>query len=239
MILNTIVAMFFDILRWLKKQIIFLKSYKKKTKYKSVFFKLGSYIDEETSFEGNNSVSYKTKIYKSLIGRGTYIGEENKFSRVEIGRFCSIGSRVRNVSGRHPVNIFVSTHPAFFSLEKQSGFSFTKQSKFEELKYVKNSKYLTVIGNDVWIGDDVILLDGVTIGDGAIIGTGSVVTKDLEPYSVNVGVPAKKIKYRFNENEIEFLLSHKWWENDFNWIKENYSLFENIDEYKKYINKRA
>ena len=74
----------------------------------------------------------------------------------------------------------------------------------------------TIIGNDVWIGKDVNIMGGVTIGDGAIIGTGAVITKDVPPYAVVAGVPAKILKYRFDEEAIAAFLRIKWW----NWSEE-------------------
>jgi tetrahydrodipicolinate N-succinyltransferase len=72
------------------------------------------------------------------------------------------------------------------------------------------------------------LIDGVTIGDGAIIGAGAVVTKDVPPYAIVGGIPARLIKYRFEPDEIEFLLKLKWWDKDLEWIKNNSKLFNNI-----------
>ena len=89
----------------------------------------------------------------------------------------------------------------------------------------------TDIGNDVWIGNNVIIKYGVKIGDGAILGAGAVVTKDVEPYSIVGGVPAKVIKYRFSPDEIKFLLAFKWWDKDLNWLKENKHKFQNIGEF--------
>lgn len=79
------------------------------------------------------------------------------------------------------------------------------------------------IGNDVWIGRDVTILPSVNIGDGAVIGTGAVVNRDIPPYAIAVGVPAKVIKYRFTPDEIEKLLKIKWW----NWTDEQ--IKKNID----------
>jgi acetyltransferase-like isoleucine patch superfamily enzyme len=70
----------------------------------------------------------------------------------------------------------------------------------------------TNIGNDVWIGDNVIIKGGVTVGDGAVIGAGAVVTRDVPPYAIAAGVPAKVIKYRFGEEKIRKLLELKWWD---------------------------
>jgi carbonic anhydrase/acetyltransferase-like protein (isoleucine patch superfamily) len=81
------------------------------------------------------------------------------------------------------------------------------------------------IGNDVWIGNDVIILSGVNVGDGACVGAGSVVTKDIPPYAIAVGVPARTVKYRFSEEVIEYLLKIRWWHWDDDKIKRNKSFF--------------
>ena len=90
---------------------------------------------------------------------------------------------------------------------------------------------ITHIGNDVWIGLNATILDGVTIGDGAIVAAGAVVTKDVPPYAVVAGVPAKIIKYRFTESQIDFLLKFRWWEKDRKWIQQNYKRFQDIESF--------
>jgi acetyltransferase-like isoleucine patch superfamily enzyme len=89
-------------------------------------------------------------------------------------------------------------------------------------------EYFAKIGNDVWIGSDVLIMEGVEIRDGAIVGSGAVVSKNLEPYSVNVGNPIKEIRKRFEDKEIEKLLKLKWWDKDLDWIKSNASKFEDV-----------
>ncbi len=91
------------------------------------------------------------------------------------------------------------------------------------------------IGNDVWIGENVTIIGGAKIGDGAIIGSNAVVTKDIEPYSINVGIPARKIKYRFQDNEINYLEKIKWWDKPQKWIQENARLFRDIKVFKEKI----
>jgi acetyltransferase-like isoleucine patch superfamily enzyme len=161
---------------------------------------------------------------------GTYIGAYAELDGVSIGRFCSIGKRLHIIAGRHPTRIFVSTHPAFFSQLKQAGFSFVSDSRFSEFKYADefHKKYV-VIGCDVWIGDDVSILDGVRIGHGAILAAGAVVVNDVLPYSIVAGVPARIIKKRFSDSQIEFLLHFKWWEQPWEWIAAKAELFNDID----------
>lgn len=210
----------------------YLRNYIYKSKFrlqnKNIYLLEKSVIDKKCTFEGHNLVGRNTMLLNCHLGVGTYISENVVLKGVKIGKFCSLGSRIFNTAGNHPSSIYVSTHPAFFSTRQQAGFTFSDKNFFEELKFVEN--FLVKIGNDVWIGDDVTIQDGVTIGDGAIIGAKSLVTRDIEPYTVNVGIPCKPVRYRFNKEEIEFLLNYKWWERDFDWLQKHSHLFQNIDD---------
>lgn len=204
-----------------------------------VVFKKGSTAGRNTVFEGKNLLNVNSQVYSSYVGFGTYISGNTKFVKAKIGKFCSIGQNVRNHFGLHPSSDFVSTHPSFFSTKKQAGFTFVKENFFQEHQFIDSeNKYTIRIGNDVWIGNDVSIMDGVKIGDGAIIATGSVVTKDVDPYSIVGGVPAKLIRMRFSEKEIEFLLNFKWWDRDLGWIEANSKYFRSIKEFynRNYIN---
>lgn len=162
-----------------------------------------------TVLEGYNVICENTNIRSAFIGEGTVIGRSTKLPCCKIGRFCSIASDVRVVIGTHPLH-FVSTYPAFF--HTVNNYPLGKgNAEFNEILKCPNGYYAN-IGNDVWIGEHVIIKGGVTIGDGAVIGMGAVVTKDVPPYAIVGGVPAKLIKYRFEENIIEELLAIKWWE---------------------------
>ena len=194
---------------------------------KNIKVKFDSFIDTSSILGGYNLLSSKVRILNSIIGFGTYIGYRSSFDSVIIGKFSSIGANVQVIKGRHPTSLFVSTHPAFFSLSKQSGFTFTKKQLFNEHKLLDN-KWSIIVGNDVWIGSEVNILEGVKIGDGSIIAAGSLVTKDVPPYSIVGGNPCKIIRYRFNESEILSLLNFQWWNKDIEWLKENHSYFSDI-----------
>ncbi|HEY5587479.1 MAG TPA: CatB-related O-acetyltransferase [Candidatus Paceibacterota bacterium] len=181
-------------------------------------------------FEGNNAIYNNTIILDSYLGYGSYVANQSNIKKTKIGRYCAIGDNVRTCLGLHPTSNFVSIHPAFFSLNKQAGFTFVDKQLFEEHKYIDNTKkYVVEIGNDVWIGNNVLIMDGIKIGDGAVIAAGAVITKDVAPYSIVGGVPAKHIKYRFEQEDIDFLLQFKWWEKSPEWIKKNASAFISIN----------
>jgi len=174
-----------------------------KRKY-DVILKKGASAGRSTIFEGKNLLNINAQLYSSYIGFGTYVSGNSKLIKVKVGKYCSIGQNVKNYFGIHPSSDFVSTHPSFFSTSKQAGFTFVETNSFEEHKFVdENNEFVVYIGNDVWIGNDVSIMDGIIIGDGAIIATGAIVTKDVEAYTIVGGVPAKIIRKRFSEEEIE------------------------------------
>lgn len=198
---------------------------------KHVKIHIFSITNPNTYFEGYSKINKKINVSNSYIGQGTYIAANSTLPKCKIGKFCSISSEVKIIAGRHPTERFVSTHPSFFSTLKQAGFTFVNEQLFKEYKYVdKYENYLVEIGNDVWIGYGVKIMDGVKIGDGAIIGAGALVTKDIEPYSINVGVPSKKIKNRFSPTISKRLQQIKWWNMDFKFLKQNYIFFTDVDK---------
>ncbi|RZL69857.1 MAG: CatB-related O-acetyltransferase [Pedobacter sp.] len=167
-------------------------------------------------------------IYNTKIDEHTYISSDASIMNTTIGKFCSIAQGVKICTGSHPSSIFVTTHPAFFSLHKQSGITFVEENHFREMGKC-------IIGNDVWIGNNVVILDDIIIGDGAIIGAGAIITKDIPPYAVVLGIPGKIKRFRFNSDEIDFLLKFKWWDKDDEWLKKNHLLFLNIKSFVKYF----
>lgn len=141
---------------------------------------------------------------KKKMGKHSYACQYFTVASEEttIGAFCSIADNVSVGTTHHPTE-FLSSHP-FCYFEPVKITENSKQVKFEYRSPVH-------IGNDVWIGKSVIIMDGITIGDGAIIGSNAVVTKDVPPYAIVAGVPAKIIRYRFSQDMIKQLLKLKWW----------------------------
>lgn len=136
-------------------------------------------------------------------GHATYgdpilFGEEND---VYIGKYCSIALNVIMDCGLNHNYNNITTYP----------FNAIHQ-KYRQFNTHPTSRGDIRIGNDVWIGRDAIIMSGVTVGDGAVIGARAMVTKDVEPYSIVVGVAAKHIKYRFDKDSIDFLVKTKWWD---------------------------
>jgi acetyltransferase-like isoleucine patch superfamily enzyme len=173
---------------------------------KNLKLELGCEISN-AQFGMDNFLGANVSFQNSGLGDYSYINSNTKIRNTEIGKFCSIGPNVQIVLGLHPVNL-VSTHPVFYANNKPFA-TFSDTNHVDEYKSVK-------IGNDVWIAEGVLIPGGVTIGDGAVITARAVVTKDVEPYSIVGGIPAKHIKYRFDSETIQTLLESKWW----NWSKE-------------------
>lgn len=168
--------------------------------YRNLFYR---YINKH---EGGQFYS-KTlrRIFKELYdieaGIGTYGCFTTNFRpHVRLGNYCSIAPGVQRLVGNHPLDE-ISTHPIFHS--KEFGLC-------EETRYTYNT---LMIGNDVWIGVNAIILSGChNIGNGAVIGAGAVVTKDIPPYAIVAGVPAKVIRYRFDQETINEIERTKWFE---------------------------
>lgn len=225
----------------LTKMMIYIQNkistilYRIKEKSKNTHISFNT-ICKGTYFEGNNYVGEKSIVTNSSIGYFTYLATDCHIDKSNIGRFTSIAPNCKVIYGDHPVSVFASTHPAFYKKSRHAGKCLVNQEKFTEIVYAdKKNKWISIIGNDVWIATDVRILGGVTIGDGAIIATGAVVTKNVPPYAVVGGVPAKIIRYRFSSDQIEWLLRFKWWNKDENWIKKHADYFENIEKLIKVV----
>ena len=139
------------------------------------------------------------------IGDWTYgrphIAWGDEGAKVKIGRFCSIGSGVTILMGSEHYYNWVSTYPFRILFERAKDMPLPSRTKGD-----------VVIGHDVWIGLDALILSGVTIGNGAVIAARSVVTRDVAPYSIVAGVPARHVRFRFDPTTIEALQKIAWWD---------------------------
>ncbi|MFV0361928.1 MAG: CatB-related O-acetyltransferase [Suipraeoptans sp.] len=160
---------------------------------------------------------YHEKSFEEVSAR--YLLPDEGTGKIKIGKYCSIGTGVSfnlfgNAWHRHD---WISTFP--FRLN------------FPDCKF--NDGYIATggitVGNDVWIGSEAMIYDGVTIGDGAVIAARSVVTKDVAPYAIVAGTPAKLIKNRFSDEEIAILLKTKWWDVDIEVLKQCMELLTSND----------
>lgn len=146
------------------------------------------------------------------IGDYTYINGGIIYDRCFIGKYCSIAYNVCIGPGEHFTSR-MTTYPLY-----NRYYNDVARSDFPEKKN-------TVIGNDVWIGNGATILEGINIGNGAIIAAGSVVTKDVPPYAIVGGCPAKIIRYRFSADEIRKIEECMWWDKDDEWMQNNKELF--------------
>lgn len=207
-----------------------IKAIKKLVKYlyfrflylgKIVYFTLATDLSICSRMEGANRIGSESS-FSGTLGYASYIGMNCNIC-ADIGRYCSIASRVNVVNGKHPSRGWATTHPAFFSTSKQCGMTYVTENRFDE------NMGKVVIGNDVWIGESALLLGGITIGDGAIIAAGAVVTKDVAPYSIVGGVPAREIRKRFNDDIIQRLLDAKWWDKPEAWLRDHADCFDDVE----------
>jgi acetyltransferase-like isoleucine patch superfamily enzyme len=173
-------------------------------RFKGVIIESGCCIDNKTTISAHTRLFNNCILNNCEIASYTYIGKNNIIQNSKIGSFCSVANDVLIGIGRHPVHHF-STSPLFYQINNPLKIKLIDTNlEFQE--------YLPVqIGHDVWIGARAIIMDGISIGHGAIVAANSVVTKDVPPYAIVGGIPAKIIKYRFTPKKIDELLKSGWW----------------------------
>lgn len=171
-------------------------------------------IDSKSQISKNSKINRFVKIIKSSIDDYSYVGPSSVLTNCEVGKFCSISNYVLVGPSLHPIN-HISTSPIFYSPQNGTGTQWTHKATYDDFPP------RTYIANDVWIGLNVIIMGGLKIGNGAIIAANAVVTKDIPPYSIVAGMPAKIIKYRFDDKTIERFENLDWWNYPDDFLKEN------------------
>lgn len=179
---------------------------------------------KNSTIHPTSAVEAGSQIVGAEINRHSFCGYDCVILNAEIGMFCSIADRVYIGGSQHPMH-YVSTSPVFLS-HKDS-----VKAKFSRHVYQCMPK--TTIGNDVWIGFDAKIRAGLTIGHGAVVGMGSVVTRDVAPYSVVAGNPAKEIRKRFSEEVCNGLLQSEWWSLSDEELKNSARLFTDPEGFLK------
>jgi acetyltransferase-like isoleucine patch superfamily enzyme len=157
---------------------------------------------KNSEIHSTSKIEAGSLVVDSILGKYSFCGYDCEIISCEIGSFCSISNRVVIGGGMHPLD-WIGMSPVFY----EGRDSINK--KFAELPRPEHKK--TIIGNDVWIGHGAYIKAGIKIGDGSVIGMGSVVTKDVIPYSIVAGNPARLIRMRFEPEIVRELLKIEWW----------------------------
>jgi phosphonate metabolism protein (transferase hexapeptide repeat family) len=156
------------------------------------------------------AVGARTTIAETTMGDYSYVVNDSSIIYAEIGKFCSIAAHTRVNPGNHPMWRAALHHFSYRSVSYQLG----EEDDLEFFDWRRSHK--VVLGDDVWIGHGAIILPGVTIGTGAGVGAGAVVRHDVPPFAIVGGVPARQIRWRFDEPVRQALLEIAWW----NWPRE-------------------
>ena len=180
------------------------------------------------------------KVRTSAIGAHSYVAAHSWVTNTDVGRFCSIGNNVMTGLASHTLD-HASTSPIFSLRHNATRRAWVEQDIAENIDDIPRS----VICDDAWIGSNAMLMSGITIGVGAVVGAGAVVTKDVPPYAIVAGVPARIIKYRFDEDVRQQLLASRWWEQPDEILKQHIKLFQqpligaNIDDFVKKLQQKG
>jgi acetyltransferase-like isoleucine patch superfamily enzyme len=188
----------------------------------------GAEIDKDSVLGKYNVIFQNVAITHSRIGDHTYVQKNAVIMNADIGKFCSLAGGIHVGLSQHASH-YVSTHPAFYLRDTPLVKIFSKGDMFDPCRRVR-------IGHDVWIGQNAMIMGGVIIGTGAIIAAGAVVTKDVPEYAVAGGVPAKILKYRFEQKIREGVIRSQWWDKPQDWLEKNFMLFKDPGHF---INKDA
>lgn len=167
-------------------------------------------------------VGARTSLTETVLDDYSYIVHDGEVMDTTIGKFCSIASHVRINPGNHPMHRASQAHFTYRARQ------YWPEEEDDEAFFAWRRSHPVVIGHDVWIGHGVVILPGRTIGTGAVIGAGSIVTRDVEPYTIVAGNPARVIRRRFDEKTAERLQVLAWWDWDHERLRRALPDFRNL-----------
>ena len=167
----------------------------------------------------------QTSVIDSTIGDYSYLTDSCSVMTTRIGKFCSIASHTRLNPGNHPMWRVTQHHMTY----RRAAYGFADTDDDEIFAWRR--AHPVVLGHDVWIGHAATVLPGVTIGTGAVVGAGAVVTRDVEPYVIVAGVPARPIRERFPRDVAETLLRIAWWDWAREELEERFADFNDLDRF--------
>jgi hypothetical protein len=183
-------------------------------------------VIEDSRLGSWTEIGAYTRVQESEVGDYSYIADAwSSVIYTTIGRFCSIASHVRINPGNHPMDRVSQHH--FTYRRAQYGFGEDNEQDFFDWR----RQHRCTIGHDVWIGHGATIMPGVEVGTGAVVGAGSVVTRDVPPYHVVAGVPARKIRRRFPSEVTEALIRTEWWNWDHPTLRERFDDFLDLETF--------
>lgn len=180
----------------------------------------------EKSWIGSyTSIGPRSILHEVKFDDYSYCGPDVIFKFCDIGKFCSIAAQVAINPGNHPMWRVTQHHATY----RRQLYDFAAEDDSDFFQHRRDDH--VAIGHDVWIGNGAKIMAGVTVGTGAVIAAGAVVTKDVAPYTVVGGVPAKLIKERFSKRVAEQILSVAWWDWPHELIKERLADFNDVESF--------